>query len=188
MVRRNGFFKDSSGAALTEGLIVFPLMLLSIIACVEFSYGMFQWNQAAKAMQLGARKAVVSDPLTNDFADVFAFDDSIGGTVVVADPTRQSVCVAGGDNCNAAALAPIIAFMQGFNPNITAQNLRITYQHNGLGYEGRPGGPVVSVKFELTNLPLDLPLIGVFLNIANIVYPPFPVSATTEDLNSNSGS
>lgn len=173
---------------MTEGLIVFPIMLLTIVAAIEFSYGMFQWNQAAKAIQLGVRKAVVSDKLTTDFDTVFAFNSAIGGTVVVPNAARVSRCGAGYGACNAAALTRIVDYMQTFDSKITAANLRITYQHNGLGYEGRPNGPVVTLRMELINLPLDLPFIGKFISLSGITFPPFPVTATTEDLKTASGS
>ena len=81
-----------------------------------------------------------------------------------------------------------MTYMQSFNSKIEAANLRITYQHNGLGYEGRPSGPVVTLRMELINLPLDLPFIGKFITMAGITFPPFPVTATTEDLKTASGS
>jgi Flp pilus assembly protein TadG len=186
MMWRKHFHKDESGIALTEGLIVFPLMLLSIVACVEFSYGMFQWNTAAKAMQIGARKLIVSDPIT----PIYEFPEDVenGGTVVDPNTERDSSCGPGqAAACDADGMARLLVDMQAINSNITAENLIVTYQHNGLGYEGRPGGPVFTVRMELTNLPLDLPFIGAFLDIANITYPPFPVSVTSEDLNTNSG-
>ncbi len=173
---------------MTEGLIVFPIMLLAITAAIEFSYGMFQWNQAAKAMQLGVRKAIVSDPLTTDFATIFAFNPALGGTVVVPDATRVSRCGAGYAACNAAPMTRIVSYMQSFNSKITAANLRVTYQHNGLGYEGRPSGPVVTLRMELVGLPLDLPFIGKFISMSGITFPSFPVTATTEDLKTASGS
>ena len=185
MMWRKKFHKDESGIALTEGLIVFPLMLLSIIACVEFSYGMFQWNTAAKAMQIGARKLIVSDPITPVYE--WPTDVANGGVVVNPVTSRDRSCGPGYAACDTAGLNRLLVDMQAINSNITAQNLIVTYQHNGLGYEGRPGGPVFSVSIRLTNLPLDLPFIGAFLDIANITYPPFPVSATSEDLNTNSG-
>ena len=173
---------------MTEGLIVFPIMMMAIVACIEFSYGMFQWNQAAKAMQLGVRRAVVRDKLTTDFDTVFVFNSSLGGTVVAPNAARVSRCGAGYGACNAAALTPLVTYMQSFNSKIEAANLRITYQHNGLGYEGRPSGPVVTLRMELINLPLDLPFIGKFITMTGITFPPFPVTATTEDLKTASGS
>ena len=84
------FWAQQSGSALTEGLLVFPIMVLAVSATVEFGFLLHQWNQGAKAMQLGVRKLIVSDPVTPDFYTVFAFDPSSTGDLINADAVLRA--------------------------------------------------------------------------------------------------
>ena len=60
------FAADTDGVTFVEGLLVFPIMVLAISVCVEFGYAMYQMNMAAKAMELGVRRLIVSEPHHND--------------------------------------------------------------------------------------------------------------------------
>lgn len=191
------FGASQSGIALTEGLIVFPIMVLAVSVCVEFGYMVNQWNLAAKAMQLSARQLVVSPPATPDFCDVFVFDDTRGGQLIAADTTVTSACGAGtGATCDATVMASLLDGAPGanrpglrniFDRNLTAGDLRVTYTQSGLGYEGRPMGPVVSVRLDVVRDPVDLPVLSVLLDLAGLSFPPFTVTATTEDLRDGDG-
>lgn len=56
---------DQSGAALLEFAVVFPLAVLVILGTVEASLLMLDWAAGTKATYLGARVAVVSDPVAD---------------------------------------------------------------------------------------------------------------------------
>src|SRR5262249_20582461 len=56
-------WRDASGATLVEFTLVAPLLFLLTFGIVDFGNAFFQWNQAAKAAQLGARLATVSTPV-----------------------------------------------------------------------------------------------------------------------------
>lgn len=59
----SGFWRDQRGSAMIETVVVINLLLLMVIAFVEFAVVMNQWNLAAKATQVGVRLAAVSDPV-----------------------------------------------------------------------------------------------------------------------------
>lgn len=198
--RGQNFRHDESGISLTEGLIVFPLMVFVITVIIEFSYGMYQWNQAAKAAQLGARILAVSDPITSDFATVFAFDSDLGGQVVQPDNTIVSQCGPGANPCE--SLDRLVngngrwPGMQAYYNRISEDNVFVSYEQTGLGYHGRPTGPVVTLRLELRNVTFELPLVGALMNalgansatdFTNITVPAFPVTVTTEDLQTCTG-
>lgn len=185
------FWAQQSGSALTEGLLVFPIMVLAVSATVEFGFLLHQWNQGAKAMQLGVRKLIVSDPVTPDFYTVFAFDPSSTGDLINADAGISSSCGAGtGTACDAAKMQHIISGggtwrgLEAYFPGLTADEIRVTYELSGLGYQGRPAGPVVTVRMELARDAINLPITSTFLDLLDISFPPFAVSATSEDLQS----
>ncbi|MGO4623098.1 TadE/TadG family type IV pilus assembly protein [Ensifer sp. 2YAB10] len=192
------FWQDQRGVTLTEGLISLPLVLLAISALVEFGYAMSQWNQTVKALQAGARLAAVSDPLTNNFAAVFPTDANnplYNGDATPNDATISSTCGPNLANCS-AALTRIVMGSDGVcgvagdpNPGICDINWRIqpanvvvTYQRSGLGYWGRPNGPVLTMRLEVRGVTFDLPLLGALLGLNRIEVPAHPVTLTTEDL------
>lgn len=201
MVKRRSpvsFWQDQYGVTLTEGLITLPLVLLVFAAFVEFGYAMSQWNQTVKALQFGARLAAVSDPLTSDFADVFptdADDPLNNGDATPNDATISSTCGPALANCS-DELNRVVMGSDGVcgvagdpNPGICDLNWRIqpanlvvTYQRSGLGYWGRPNGPVLSMRLEVRNVTFDLPLLGALLGLDQIEVPAHPVTLTTEDL------
>jgi Flp pilus assembly pilin Flp len=193
------FRRDEDGISLTEGLIVFPLMVLVISAMIEFSYAMYQWNQAVKAVQMGARKAAVSCPLTSDFNAVFAFNAALGGQLISADGSKVSRCGYGmPKQCDDARITALVDGPASNPENFAWKGMRrylnrdgfdkdnvvVIYEQSGLGYHGRPSGPVVSVRLELRNLTFDLPVVGALLSLPDITVPSFPVSVSTEDLRS----
>ncbi|MBW9065015.1 pilus assembly protein [Rhizobium herbae] len=194
---RFSFWRDDRGVSLTEGLITIPIVLLVFAAFVEFGYAMSQWNQTVKALQYGARLAAVSDPLTSDFDDVFpadADDPLNNGDATPNDSTIYSRCGPGLENCS-AELSRIVQGSDGtcaagdprpgicdLNWRIQPENLVVTYQRSGLGYWGRPDGPVLTMRLEVSDITFDLPVLGVLLGLDDVVIPAHPVTITTEDL------
>ncbi len=202
MVKRRSpvsFWQDQYGVTLTEGLITLPLVLLVFAAFVEFGYAMSQWNQTVKALQFGARLAAVSDPLTEDFADVFptdADDPLDNGDATPNDAAISSTCgrpalancsdelnrvVMGSDGQCGVTGDPNPGICD-LNWRIQPENLVVTYQRSGLGYWGRPNGPVLTMRLEVRDVTFDLPLLGALLGLDQIEVPAHPVTLTTEDL------
>ncbi|KRD67020.1 TadE/TadG family type IV pilus assembly protein [Ensifer sp. Root278] len=192
------FWQDQRGVTLAEGLITLPLVLLVFATFFEFGYAMSQWNQTVKALQLGARLAAVSEPLTSDFADVFptdADDPLNNGDATPNDATISSTCgpalancsdeltriVMGGDGVCGVAGDPNPGICD-LNWRIQPSNLVVTYQRSGLGYWGRPNGPVLTMRLEVRDVTFDLPLLGALLGLDQIEVPAHPVTLTTEDL------
>jgi len=46
---------------------------------------------------------------------------------------------------------------------IKPENIVIEYVHTGLGYAGRPGGPIPTIKLSLTGLNYDFLILNGFL-------------------------
>lgn len=192
------FRQDQRGLALVEGLIVFPLFLLVISAFVEFGYGVYQWNQTARAVTHGARLAAVSTPVHPNYLTLD--DDMTGllGTPVPATIPSLSCVGAGtsGTVCN-DAFSRILLGSDGvcnpnfgvttpgicdFNPQIKAENVKVTYTRAGLGYQGRRLGPVVSVTVELQDLYFRFFWVAALLGIDSVPVPTSPATFVGEDL------
>jgi hypothetical protein len=147
-------------------------------------------NAAEKATQMGARYAVVSDPVASvvnvDFVDDY---DIPGGDPVPADIFGSATCtntactVTGAANgesgFNSAAFNGIVDWMRRFDPRASPANVVVTYRNVGLGFSGNPTGPDVSplTTVELRNRTFaPLVLFG-----AELALPPVRASLTMED-------
>ena len=65
---------------------------------------------------------------------------------------------------------------------IQPQNVRVIYEQTGMGFAGRPGGPVPTITIELTGLTFDLPFLNNLMGLPPIPIPAMSTSATGEDL------
>jgi hypothetical protein len=69
---------------------------------------------------------------------------------------------------------------------ITPANVRIVYTQPaapaGLGFAGRPGGPVPTIKISLQNMPFRFFFLGDLLGFRNIQIPGATTTMTSEDL------
>ena len=194
------FAREETGLSLVEAMIVMPILIMLLLGMVEFAVAQFQWNQTVKAMEIGARRAVVSSPLISTTAydefmsDVATLDpgDSTPSTIVV----RR--CGAGtGIACEAAQLNRLLTGGDGkcgvtepnslpgicdINSSIGAQHLRFTYTRAGLGYVGRPAGAVTTLRLEVVGLPFNFLFLNAMFPGSDFTIPAHPVTMTSEDL------
>jgi hypothetical protein len=71
---------------------------------------------------------------------------------------------------------------------ITPANVVITYAQTGMGFAGRPGGPVPTITISLQNLPFQFFFVGGFLGLDHMQMPGLTTSITAEDLSSGGAS
>ncbi len=196
------FANDRSGSTMVEFTIVVFFFLLLTGGMVEFTLGWYQWNSASKALQLGARLAAVSDPISSDLHNLTGLE----GGAAPGDPMPafERVCngatqtCSGGGIYSAAAMNTLI-YGRGentcgtFGPDLYAgmcdvfnrirpENIIITYQNTGLGFAGRPGGPVPTITIELTGLTYDFAFLKGLMGFNTVTMPPMRITATGEDL------
>ena len=198
-LRRMRFAREEHGLALTEAVLVMPIVLIFMTVLVEFSVMMFTWNQSVKAVQVAARRAAVSTPLVGREAYETAMSADYGTTpsgdpVPGANPSIS--CGPDGVACNATQMAALLTGGDGIcgsgstmigacdvAPWIGADNLTVTYVRSGLGYVGRPNGPVTTVVVQLSNVTVDFLLLDrVIPGINNITIPGHRATVTSEDL------
>ena len=204
--------RDESGAVLIEFTAAAFTFFIILFGVVEFANVYYQWNAATKAAQLGARLAAVSDPVSDNLTEAGmsglsssvlpgnpmpSFDclcDGSSSTCTGTVPAGASDC-----NYNAAAMDVLVygrgnttgtCVNTGANigmcnifTRVTPQNVIVRYQYTGLGYAGRPGGPVPTITVSLTGLTYDWILIGALTGFSPINLPSFATTVTGEDLN-----
>ena len=204
---------DLEGAVLVEVTITLVIMLVFVLGSIEFLFLFYQWNAASKAVQVGARIAAVSDPvalglnsLSNGVISASLPPGSMMPNFVVRCEGRNSICSCSGAcpidgvRYNSAAMNTIV-FGRGSSscsdatafyntgmcdvfPRITAANVVIVYAQSGLGFVGRPGGPVPTITLSLQDLPFQFLFLGGLLGFKEIEMPALRTAITAEDLSS----
>ena len=204
--------RDETGAVLVEVTVVMALMFIFILGSIDFLFAFYQWNAASKAVQMGARIAAVSDPVAfgvnglsgavaNSFVPPGA---SMPGFFVRCDGKNETCnCIgacAGVGTYNRAAMNTIVfgrgssscsdatsfyrAGMCDIFARITAANVVVVYAQTGLGYVGRPGGPVPTITVSIENLPFQFFFLSGIMGFDKIQIPALTTSITAEDMTS----
>jgi Flp pilus assembly protein TadG len=106
----NKFLRDSDGASLVEFTIVFPIFILAALGTVDITYMLFDWSMANKAAFIGARTAIVSDPVASGITNLTystagtqtgqpCFDPATGDANLTSGcPTVNTVCTPAASN------------------------------------------------------------------------------------------
>lgn len=192
--------RDNLGASMIEFSLVIGLFLTLTMGVVEFSFAFFQWNQATKAVNLGARLAAVSHPVSSDLASMTGLG---GGDIGEPMPSFIRVCsgkvgeCTNGGNYSSAAMDVLVQGrdltcqhveseglpgMCDIFPRIQAQNVIVTYTQTGMGFIGRPGGPVPTITIEITGLAFNFVFLNALLGFQPIQIPRLHTTITGEDL------
>jgi Flp pilus assembly pilin Flp len=213
----NHFLRDQRGAVMVEVTIMLSITLVLVLGAIDLLLLFYQWNAAAKAAQIGARLAAVSDPVAsglNGLSHAVVSESVPPGAAmpkfVVTCDGRTATCTCNGNACrgmkgyHSAAMNTII-FGRGSSscsdaksadvvgmcdifPRITAANVKIVYAQTGLGYAGRPGGPMPTITVSLQNLPFQFFFLRGLMGFHDFQIPPSTVSLTAEDLSSRAPS
>lgn len=192
----HSLWRDERGAAAEFALVV-PLLLLFVLGALDAGFYMWHVNQAEKATQIGARVAVVTNPVASAISTESYVNKVVGGTTVALGDRvpvgafgkmtcTNAACTCDTGPCPAtthdsAAFNTILARMRGLYPSITASDVSIEYSGSGLGFAGDPNGPDIApiVTVRVTGLEYS-PFSGAIFGAA-VDMPPFSYSLTAED-------
>jgi Flp pilus assembly protein TadG len=206
---------DQTGAVFAEFAILMPVVVLIVCGSIDFLYAFYQLNAAAKATEVGARIASVSDPVApglNNLPNEAVLNGEpprgpLPSFTVTCSDGRCSctgTCTGMLDNpfnvkamdrivygqdsesCTKAAASYAIG-MCDVLPSITPANVVIVYTQTGLGYAGRPGGPVPTITVSLQNMQFQFFFLAPLLGL-QIAIPPMSTTVTAQDLCSAGGS
>lgn len=208
-------FRDDEGGAsyleFTVGMTTFFLILFGVI---EFTYVFYQWNAATKAVQFGARLAAVSNPVSTGFTAMTgvggsvkpgdpmpAFDITCNGSTAACTGTgsgaytasamqaivygRDSLGTANTQCGTVAVTNPLQNGMCNYFDRIRPQNVILRYNNTGLGYAGRPGGPVPTITVSLTGLSYNFLFLNGLMGFGIARVPSLDTTVTGEDLNAS---
>jgi hypothetical protein len=212
------FLRDQHGAVMVEVTIMLSITLVLVFGAIDFLLLFYQWNAASKAVQIGARLAAVSDPVASGLnglsravvstsvppgAAMPKFIVTCDGRTATCTCNSVSACrgVKGYDrtamntivfgrgsaSCSDAKSADHVGMCDIF-PKITPANVKIVYAQTGLGYAGRPGGPMPTITVSLQNLPFQFFFLRGLMGFHDFEIPESTVSLTAEDLSSRAPS
>ena len=171
--------RDEDGGPLVEVAIILPILITFLFGGVDFMNALYQWNAAAKAVEIGARIAAVSDPVASGLNSIP--DNVLSSSVASGSPMPDftvscdggagaCACVSGAcdgmGSYSAAAMGLIVygraeknactppaseyfAGMCNIFPPIIPQYVTVVYAQTGLGYAGRNPGPVPTIAVSL---------------------------------------
>jgi Flp pilus assembly pilin Flp len=203
-------WRDRTGAVLVEVTVVMALMFIFILGSIDFLFAFYQWNAASKAVQIAARIAAVSDPVAIGLNGLSAAAANSFVPPGARMPTFLVRCEGKTETCNCIGACPgvgaynraamnTIIFGRGSSScsdtnsyyragmcdvfsRITAANVVIVYAQTGLGYAGRPGGPVPTITVSIENLPFQFFFLSGIMGFDKIQIPALTTSITAEDM------
>jgi Flp pilus assembly pilin Flp len=211
----NHFMRDQRGAVMVEVTIMLSITLVLVLGAIDFLLLFYQWNAAAKAAQIGARLAAVSDPvalglngLSHGVVSVSVVPGAAMPKFVITCDGGTATCTCNGvracqgvsgydraamntivfgrgsSSCSDAKSADQVGMCDIF-PRITPANVKIAYTQTGLGYAGRPSGPMPTITLSIQNLPFRFYFLGGLIGFRNLHIPESTTSITAEDLSSH---
>jgi hypothetical protein len=94
------FMCDEDGGPLVEAAVMIPILLTFFLGSVDFMNAFMQWNQATKAVEVGARIAAVSDPVASGLNTIPT--SALSSSRILGDtmPDFQVTCDGGTRACS----------------------------------------------------------------------------------------
>lgn len=163
-------FQRNQHGSVAEFALVLPLALMFLLGTIDAGRYLYTVNRLEKATQMGARFAVVTNPVAPELTGKSLVGETIGGdtlsqgdripagalglikcTSTACTETGTSIfCTCTMDTSSTGPFARILERVRLFAPDVTAANLIVEYRGSGLGYAGDPNGmdiaPLVTVR------------------------------------------
>jgi len=197
MTRLRNLLSDSTGVSSLEFALVLPLLILFLFGIIDAGRFMWEYNEAEKATQMGARVAAVTDLVPSGlYTYSFAVSDGVtqGNPVPTANFDNATCDDSGSCNCSGGNVCADIGYdadafdrvadrMSSIYPGIGRANVEIEYKNVGLGYSGDPNGPDVAPLIIVRLQDLSFHPISCLLFGCTISMPDFRAALTAEDVN-----
>ncbi len=192
------FWANESGAA-AEFALVLPVLMLLFFGLIDAGRYAWTFNQGEKATQIGARFAVVTDPLAPQLTTQSYVGQSFGG-VLLSQGDRIPISALGKITCGATACTCattpcpsgigtadsdastlLINRMKEIFPEVGDDGVTVSvdYSGSGLGYAGNPNGmdvvPFVTVRVS------GVKFTSIMLFGTQVSMPDFAYTLTMED-------
>lgn len=196
MMRR--LLQDRTAASATEFALVLPLLLIFLLGIIDAGRWIWTYNRAEKAAMMGARFAIVADPVADGLMSKYVGvngltqGDRIRGSDFGKVTCTDATCTCATAPCPALGTITQLDFrhvvnrMKAFMPELRYSDVAIEYSSSGLGYAGNPNGPDLSpvVTIRISDPPTTTAL--QFIPITSFLFltmtmPTITASMTGED-------
>lgn len=200
--------RDTRGASAAEFALVLPLFLLLLLGMIDAGRFLWEFNEAKKAAQYGARIAAVVDPVEGAIASESFIGKVVSGTTITQgdvipagamgaivcqtpDTIANVTCTGNAPTLTSASAPDSAAFQEIFErmdviyPQLEPSNIVVTYEASGLGYAGNPYGPDVAPLITVGLRDVQFRPTS-FLLLAAVTLPAVESTLTSEDLSSHS--
>ena len=199
MIRTRLLIADQHGASAAEFALVLPLLLTLLFGTIDVGRYAWSLSQAEKATQIGARWAVATDMVASGlYSYSFAISGGVPQGITVNSTAFPGVvcqssggaasctCAAGGScsfplTANNTAFTNLVTRMAQIEPDITANNVVVTYAWSGLGFSGDPNGPDVAPLTTVSLRNLNFTPFSAFIFGGPITLPQFAYTLPMED-------
>ena len=199
MTRRPAFLQNRSGAAAVEIGLLTPVFVVGLLTLFDLGLYFWRWNEAVEAARVGARLAVVSDPVSSDLSSMTGLETGVGAGQPVGAYERvctASACTNG--TYSDAAMNRIFygpgtqtcdhatritgAGMCDVLPTLAKSNVTVSYRSSGVDAAGMTGAlkPLVSVR--ISGASPELFFINQFVPGRFTALPDAEVTVLAEDL------
>lgn len=191
------FLRDEDGAGAAEFALILPIFALFLVGIIDAGRYAYGFNQGEKASQIGARAAVVTNPLVDELNSYSFSGKTFGGvTLIQGDRIPASAlgtitctstsctctsgtCLDGTLTLNSTSFDRIADRIQAIYPYVADADIEVEYTGSGLGYAGNPTGmdvaPFVTVKLRNQSFT------SWFLFGGSVGFPDFSYTLTMED-------
>ncbi|MAK59539.1 MAG: hypothetical protein CMK09_01025 [Ponticaulis sp.] len=187
--------QNRSGATMVEVGLLAPIVLLILVAIVELSIFVWQWNSLQRTVRTGVRLATMSAPVPSELSSLVSSSvgTSVGDYVISCDgstrtcssgnydTTAMNRILTGGDGICASQTNVSRRGLCDMMPGIQEQNIYIEYRSSLNEVSGAPGGlqPIVTLKVK--NVGLSYTLLSAFNGALNSL-PSTSATAMGQDL------
>ena len=168
------FARNERGGVLVEAALATPLFILLVVGVLDLGIYLWQWNAANKATHLGARFAVVNDPVARGpglTTSPLTEDLSVGESCSINNPCRVFTVTCTSIGCSGnehqfdqAAFNRIFDRMVSIFPGLEPEDIEIQYSSNGLGFNGFPGNIPNDVTVSIIERDYDFVALGRLIN------------------------
>lgn len=191
-LRLASLHRDRRAAVGAEFALVLPVVIFFLFGIIDAGRFMWELNRAEKATQMGARMAIVTDPLSPGLiAANYTTGTVKAGDLIPASALGTVLCTSTVCTCEVAPcpltsepVAPafttvLVARMAQIYPRITAANVQVRYSGSGFGYASSDTmevSPLITVS--LTGINFDFVSA---LGLADVTMPAARATLTAED-------
>jgi hypothetical protein len=192
--------RSTCGASAAEFALVLPLFLILLFGVVDGGRFLYEYNEAEKATQVGARVAIVTNVLSPELNEENYAGQTTPGGVKINTGDRIPYDALGTIKCTSTACscetAPcpsglgtvdsdtfndvLVARMKQIYPAIEAENVEVRYSGSGFGFAGSSEDLEISPLVTVTLTGLEFRPITALL-FASIDMPTFSTTLTAED-------